>query len=51
MLLEGKMTNKQAYIEYKNSHLFKYGSDGDEEVEGLAQRTRSHDHVIEEDDK
>jgi hypothetical protein len=24
LLLEGKMSNKLAYIEYKNTHLFKY---------------------------
>ena len=24
LLLEGKMTNKLAYIEYKNNHLFKF---------------------------
>lgn len=24
LLLEGKMVNKLAYIEYKNAHLFKY---------------------------
>jgi hypothetical protein len=24
LLLEGKMANKQAYIEYKNTHLFRF---------------------------
>jgi len=27
LLIEGKMANKQAYIEYKNNNLFKYAKE------------------------
>jgi hypothetical protein len=48
LLLEGKMSDKKAYIEYKNSHLFSYLKETlEDEVDALPGRvqTRSKSHV------
>jgi hypothetical protein len=41
LLLDGKMTNKQAYIEYKNTHLFKFVAEEEQPPRMHRARTRS----------
>lgn len=48
LLLEGKMTNKKAYIDYKNQHLFQYVRE--EEAPPLRMQTRSRSGVKVEQD-
>ena len=41
LMLEGKMTNKLAYVEYKNTHLFKFVEE-QEDLEQDLRETQGH---------
>lgn len=38
LLLEGKMTDKKAYIEFKNNVLFGFLEDEREQIDGMARK-------------